>query len=284
MAKASTQVAKREEGGRPAYLEKYKNYQSQDNLDSSDLIVPRIKLLQGLSPEVKELNNAKAGIFWHNTMDAPLGQDLKFIPCIVKKQFILFAPREDGRSVLARAADGVHWDNPNGEWDVKQKGVKGTVNWKTAKTVKESGLDQFGSYNPDDPESKPAATLVYEYLCYLPDHPELSPVLISLTRSQVKRAKDLNTKIKMRGIPPYAQQYRAVVVEDSNGTDEYYNYKFLPDGNPEEEIADHCEQLAQSFTNYRAANEEEYADDERGTNENTNVKARGGEAAKNKKF
>lgn len=257
-AKKTTEVAPiADTGGLPAYLSGKTGMSSGlQGLEASDFVVPRVKLLQAISEEVTAHDDAKPGIFWLNVLDQPLGPVLDFVPISNKKRYLLMPPIGDDRGILARADDAIHWNPPNGEWQVKLKNVKNPVTWKTAETVRASGLAEFGSSNPDDPDSNPAATLFYEYLVYLPEFPHLSPVLLSLARSQAKKARDLNGKIEFRHIPMQAGRYRATIIQDKGPEGPYFNYQFANNGFATEAEYEACVQYAKKFTDYRGADEE----------------------------
>lgn len=242
MAKAPTKVDSKNElapvGGSqlPAYLQNTDKGSHLQGMDSGDFIVPRIKLLQGISPEVEAFEEAKSGEFWLNVLDISLGASFRFIPVNNRKRYLLLPPIGDDRGVLARADDGKTW-NTKGEWDVKLKNIKKPVQWVIDDLdVRKSGLAEFGSSNPEDPDSNPAATLFYEYLVWLPDVPELpTPVLLSLARSQAKKARDLNGKIEFGGCPMQAMAFKAGVVVETGAEGPYNNYQFAKDGYATEE-------------------------------------------------
>ena len=243
----------------PAYLQDYKGGSGLVGLDADDFIIPRIKLLQSTSPELDAFDNAKAGTFWLNVLDIPLGDTLDFVVCGNKKRYLLLPPMGDNRGILARSDDAIHWSPPNGEWQVKLKNIKNPVTWKTADTVRASGLAEFGSSNPDDPDSNPAATLFYEFLVYLPNRPELSPALMSLARSQAKKARDLQGKIEFKKAPMQAQAFQAKIVKDTGPEGDFFNYQFVSNGFTDEAVYNGCVGITKKFVNYRGADEEEAA-------------------------
>ena len=243
-------------GVAPSYLQG-KSGQTLIGIDSSDLIIPRIKLLQGISPELAEHNNAKSGIFWHNILAQPIGDkpELSFIVASFAKKYLLMAPRTDSRTILARAEDGVHWSPPNASFEVKLKGIKEPQKWETKPTVRESGLAEFGSSVAGDPDSKPAAILVYEYLIYLPDYPELSPIVMSLVRSQVRKGKDLNSKITFRNAPLASMRFKMKVIEEQSPDGPYNNFQFMNDGWATEVEYERVLDIEKRFRSYRVADE-----------------------------
>lgn len=227
-------VANAADQGLPAYLGGGQNFKNEDNFDSSDVVIPRIKLLQGISPEVTSFDTAKIGNFWHTGMDMDLGPEVRFVVADRRKKYLLSAPLEDGQGVLARADDAKTWSTL-GKWEVKQKGVKKSVAWEiTNLDVEKSGLTQWGTYNPEDEASGPAATLFYDYLVFLPDHLDLGPAIISLARSGIRRAKKgLNDKISLQannGRPMQALVFLATSVDEQSDNGGYKNWQFRTDG------------------------------------------------------
>lgn len=257
-------VASKVDSALPAYLQGQAQGSGLRGLDSSDFVIPRIKLLQGISPELETHDNAKSGMFWLNVLDEPLSDPqgtLKFIPISNKKRFLLLAPRSDSRGILARADDGIHWTPPDAEFEVRLKNVPKPVLWKTAETVAKSGLAEFGSSNPADPDSNPAATLFYEYLVYLPEFPQFGPVLLSLSRSQARKARDLNGKIELRRTPMQSQLFEAGVMKETHSEGDYWNYKFQSAGWAAEDDYKTCTTYADRYKDYRGADEEGAADE-----------------------
>lgn len=216
--------------GLPAYLQNYGRPMNEDNFDSSDVVLPRIKLLQGISPEIQTFNDAKAGHFWHTGMDISLGDSFKFVVADRRKKYLLSAPLEDGKGVLARADDAKTWDRL-GSWQVKIKGVKQPVTWEIKDLdLMKSGLTEWGTFNPDDEDSPPAATLFYDYLVFLPEHLDLGPAVLSLARSQIKTAKKgLNDKISLHqtnGRPMQALVFEAASKDEPSDAGSFKNYVF----------------------------------------------------------
>jgi hypothetical protein len=258
----------------PAYLQGQIAAQGSDNFDSSDVVVPRIKLLQGLSPELQTFNEAKMGLFWHTGLDMPLGNEFRFVIADRRKKYLLTAPIEDGQGLLARADDAHTWDR-TGRWQVKIKGTKQPVIWEIAtKDVAKSGLTGWGTYNPDDSDSPPAATLFYDYLVFLPDRLELGPAVVSLARSAIKTAKrGLNDKISLHqsnGRPMQALVFTAQSVDDSSDGQSFKNWLFKAAGFVQDKAlydlaVEHAGAL--SHTNLRVQDETEGAQNTRVTDD-----------------
>lgn len=268
---------------KPSYLaalEEKGAVQSNDNFDSSDVVIPRIKLLQGISPEVTAHDDAESGHFWHTGFDQDLGDELNFLIVSRKKKYLLVAPMDDGQGVLARSEDAVTWDKL-GRWEVcLNKEHKVMTHWEIADlNVKKSGLADWGTQKEGDDDSPPAATMFYEYVVILPDFPELGAAVISLARSSIKPAKKgLNDKIELQGSagrPLQALVFRARTTGDQNGAGQAFNnWQFAQNGFAPEELYNKAVALAETMGDYKVQDEEGVMrDDQGGANEGAHAKS-----------
>lgn len=231
----------------PDHLRQYQKA-SLGNIDSSDRIIPRIKLIQAISPELVDyVDIAKAGQFWHTVTQENLGPSLKAIPIVIRKSYVLWAPRNDDRGILARAMDAIHWDPADAEFTVKPKGSPNSVVYKTKKTVAESGLDQFGTSIPGDRNSPPAASLTYNMMWYLIDFPELSPSIIINTRSSVKPMQQLLSRIDAKPVPHFVQLYNIMSIQMKGPEGPYFNYAYTGSGFADERQAAICSEMYEKF-------------------------------------
>lgn len=233
-----------------------------EGIDSSDIARPVVRLLQATSKVIVEDGNpeAKPGNFWLAGADLNLGPSFDFVICANRKRFLLMAPINDSRGVLARADDGIHWTPPDQEFEVRLKNIKQPVKWRTAKTVKESGLAEFGSSNPSDPDSPPAAVLVYEHLILLPDHLDLGPLFFSCARSQVRKVRrELYPKIMQRnssGIPMQALRFTCRAVEDRGEEGPFYNVSFAANGFVDKPTFEQAQELHAMMATFKPKVEE----------------------------
>jgi len=220
----------------PAHLAQY-NKGRIGNIDSSDRVIPRVKLMQAISPELVEFPEAKAGQFWHTIGQQNLGPVIRGVPIVIAKSYVLWAPRNDDRGILARARDGIHWEPADAEFTVKPKGAPNPITYRTAKTVAESKLDQFGTSIPGDANSPPAASLTYNMMWYFPDYPELSPSIIINTRSAVKPMQKLLSRIDSKSVAHYVQAYDIGVVQQKGPEGPYFNFTYTGAGFASEDVA-----------------------------------------------
>jgi len=223
----------------PDYLKSYRGSFGTENIGSEDVAIPRLKLAQSLTPAVKDGEMEDGSIYLNVTGEvvAEPGKPVDLVMIVYAKEFILWRPRKDnGGGILARAKPVIEngqtrykWDKPNTEFTVKVEG-KTSVKWKTANYIDEDGLDAWGSEIPGNKDSGIAATAHYNYVVALPEHDGMVAAF-SLSRSQAKKAKDLNAMLKMGNAPIFARQFTVQTTDETNGNgDQYKNLSFKPAG------------------------------------------------------
>lgn len=199
-----------------------------ENLEASDVETPRVKLIQGTSPELQTCDGLKIGHFYHSIANKSLGPKLRIALILVEKKLFLWNPRKSGGGVLARSDDMINWAPQQGEFQVKVNNKP--VTWKLAPTVAASGLLEWGSSDPSDKKSPPAATEHHNMLVMLPDFPELSPAVLTLQRKFLKPAKNLYGQLKFSRGASFSYRFMMSSVDDSNaGQETFKNYSFMMD-------------------------------------------------------
>lgn len=190
----------------------------KEAIGQEDIQIPRLKLMQGLSPELQEYNELRAGDFFHPAAEFIFNEPFRAVVVHMDRRYILWRPRDSGGGILARADDGIHWSPSQGTFDVtldkKDGGVQ--VKWTLAPTVAQSGLANWGTMNPADSNSPPAATLMYNYLLAFPEEPDLMPAVLSFQRTSIKVGRNFNTKIKTIRTPIFGTVWEFGSKEETN--------------------------------------------------------------------
>lgn len=176
--------------------------QGLEQIRPEDVEVPRLKLLQALSPELKQSETMRAGQWMHSITEQGFGNKIRVIPLYADQSYILWRPRKSGGGILARAMDGIHWTPSDGVFNVKLDNGK-DVTWKTATTVAKSGLAEWGSTDPSDPNSAPAATRMYNLVVLPIDFMETGPAVVTMQRSSIRVARKLFSQLKLARAPLY---------------------------------------------------------------------------------
>lgn len=166
-----------------------------ENIRHEDIATPRIKLIQSVSPELQAFDGLKAGQFLHSMAEFSLGDEFIGVPIYMERSHILWRPRKAGGGLLARAGNDGRWNITNGEFNVQLDNGR-PATWKMARTVAESGLGLWGSSDPTDNRSPPAATQMYNFVLAFPDYPDIIPAIITFQRAGIKEGRNFNGKLK----------------------------------------------------------------------------------------
>jgi hypothetical protein len=240
----------------PDYLKGYQGRTGTEGIESGDVTIPRVKLGQSMSEEVKDGSVKEGSLFGNVTKQlfAEPGAPLPFVTLWRGKEYILWRPRKDNNGgILARAKLVIEngrkryeWDHPNQEFEVKVEG-KTKVTWKTGTYIDEDGLDQWGSEIPGQKDSGIAATAHHNYIVVLPTFGDAVTAL-SLSKSSAKKAKDFNALLKLGGkVPMWSRQFIVKSIDDQKDSDKFKNYSFAPDGFVDGEAFKRYAQMADGF-------------------------------------
>lgn len=224
-------ITPHQSAGVPDWARKKEGGLSFGNIDASDVKLPQLKLLAGQSPEVLDRKpGAVPGDFWITRLDVNLGPEITGTPILLRKTYQIWAPKTPMSSQvgpLATASDGINWDVPNQVFEVNF--IDGsTETWATKRTVAESGLARFGSSQPNNPKSKPAAVKTYEVLWVidLPDGRRQECIFIS-SRTGLTPTQNFISTTQLMPSEQIYQRYRIRVVSKTGPTgDKYFSYDY----------------------------------------------------------
>lgn len=217
---ASAQLPDFMKGERPAGTEA---------LSSKAMTPPRLKLCQATTPEKKDNEALREGQFFNNTTGTIYGKSVLLIPIFLTEAYFLFAPKNNMSKggLLARANDGVHWSPPNMEFEVAVNNEGRKAVWKTAETVSRSKLDQWGTFDPVNPNSPPAAVHSINMMCLMPEFMDEGPSVFSFMKSAIKIGKKLSSSLSISRAPAFGRLFRFSSLQVSNTSgQEYYEPRF----------------------------------------------------------
>lgn len=231
-----------------------------EGFGKEDFKIPEIKLLQGLSPEVNTHKGlAIPGEYWHTGLVKSLGPTFRSVVCVARKRVVLWRPKNDqGGGILALSDDAITWRmGANKEFSVMLKGAKKPVIWKTGPNVKASGLCEFGSSDPENENSSPAAILYYEYIHYLPDFKDASPVVQRLKSTALDNAKKLNSYFLLQKKPVFVHALEWRVEDKKNNDGEWTIPQFRPIGYVDETTFNITKMMNEQYADIDLAIEQE---------------------------
>lgn len=217
----------------------------KENISQQDIIIPRIALMQSVSDEVTE-GLASAGNFFHTILEEEFGDLIDDLVIIHhRKVYNLWQPRHMGGGILARATDGENWDPQfrGMEFEVApykdqpRKKVKWSIGTSPAEYAvnRDTGLGAWGSMDPDNSDSQPAATLSHQLLCVSLSRLSIGPFVVLLQRTGEKVARGLLGKVKVDPAPIYGQVYKMSSKTQSSPSGDYFNYAFSKNGHVPDE-------------------------------------------------
>lgn len=227
-----------------AFLSGYDGPTGAENIESKDITIPRLKIGQAISDEVKSGQVVEGALFLNVTSTAIWNPGDAPLPCVIVglgKEYILWRDRLDnGGGIIDRARPmrdaetgniRYAWGDPNKKHTNKVKGLVDVV-WETKTYIDEDLLDAWGTEIPGKADSGPAATAHHNYLLLLPTAGNVIAAM-SMSRTGVKVAKGLNAAIKMGATarsPLPMLKFNLSAFEDASGIKPFMNWSIKPNG------------------------------------------------------
>lgn len=177
----------------PAHLEGDKGL-GNENVSGKDMTIPRIKLLQSLSPEVDKskpefIEGAEPGMYMRTT-DKALMTEFMAINVKFSHGYALFIKRSFGGGFKGE------FSTPEDAW---------------AKAIEDNGTKETAEKMCDVVETGRHLLLVVD-----PETGELSPALMDFSKTALKVSSDWNTTIHSRGGARFSTIYRVKPKSASN--------------------------------------------------------------------
>jgi hypothetical protein len=186
-----------------------------------DLLIPRTKLIQPLSPEVEE-NGIKAGSIVNSLTKEVLPS--VFVPVFVFKEYIRFN---------TRATDKPGYD-PNYPL--------GALMWKTA-----DALDPRVEETKFGPNGEqPVAQAVLNFFSWFPGCD--MPIIVSFAKTSYKAGKQLYSLTKFCQGDMFSRKYSLTTKKEQNDSGSYWVYQVAPAGLASEEEYKTAEAFWQQFS------------------------------------
>jgi len=209
-------------------VEAYVNRQAprgfENGVDQADLIMPRAKLIQALSPELNEgIENIKVGSIINSVTKEILPPE--FIPIFMFKKFIRFNPRNK--------------DDPNFDYKLSP----GAIIWRTDNAL-DSMVQEQTSFGPNG--EKPLATTFLNFFSYFPG--SQMPIIVSFCRTSYKTGKQLLSLAKFCGGDMFSRKYRLTSVMEVNDVANYAVLKVTPIGELMPDEFKICERMWKDFS------------------------------------
>ena len=178
-----------------------------ENLDRSDLLLPRLKLLQPLSPEINDLGQ-KAGTIFLPLGNKSYGTKIEVTPVLHFRSRIKWIPRDDG--------GGIDCSSPDAKIPRDQT--------KYSATCASCPEALWNEDAKNAKEKQPHCSLSDNFLCLV--GAETSPVLITFDRSKLKISRKWYSIGALKGASDlWDWKYELSVIPEKNDKgDSYFNY------------------------------------------------------------
>ena len=203
----SKEIAKMEnefESTLPAHLQQAMESgtsRGSEDVDANDLTIPRIQIIQALSPQKKKthakyIDGAEEGFAFNTATDELYKDGLFIVPVYFRKEWLIWTEERT---------------DANG-----YRGAYGSEA-EAVKALKE--LPDGGDCMIQD---------THQQFCLVinPSDQSCQEVVISMARSQIKVSKRLNTQVRLAGGDRFNCVYKFNVVDDKSDSGEFYNWGF----------------------------------------------------------
>ena len=194
----------------------------EEGVNQEDLIMPRIKLIQAMSPEAQD-EGIKPGTIINGLSKQEVS--MKFIPINVHANWVRFNPRNS--------------KDPNFNPDYEP----GAMIWASsdpndARVVEEGRFGENGE--------RPLATKFLTFLCLFDG--DTSPVLLSFSNTSLKAGKQLLSMAKFSKRDMFATRYTLTAHKETKDGNQYFVYKVQSAGLVSDKEYKQCEQLWKEFS------------------------------------
>lgn len=197
----------------PEWLKKG-NAGSED-VSIKDMVLPRIDVLQALSPQIKKsdagyIQGAEQGQIFNTVTGEIYGTEVTFIPVLFRKEYVLWKLRKAGGGFI-------------GAFGTEQEANKALCQLQ----------------NPDECE---VVESHQHFVMVLTPH-GTEEAVFSMTKSKLKVSRNLNTLIQMAGVDRFAKAYRITTVEIDGDKGSYWSFKVAAAGFATKELYDKGKEL-----------------------------------------
>ena len=184
-----------------------------DDEDSSDLLLPRIELLQSMSPTVQN-GLGKAGELVNQISKTPLPTDV-FIPVAMHRKYIKWVPRSEGGGIEYQTNDP-----------------------KDPRVIEDTKWGAHGQ--------KPTCTKYLNFLVLLEG--QTLPIVLSFAMTSYQAGRKLYTMAKMSGGDIWSRKYKLHSISKTNNMGSFFVFDVTEVGDTDPETQKICEKLYNAFS------------------------------------
>lgn len=202
----------------PEYLKGKTGSRGAENVGSEDMVIPRIELIQALSParnkkDAAYIEGAEEGMLFNNVTRQLYGESVAVVPVYYTKQFLVWKDRKAGGGT---------------------NGFRGAF---ASKELAEAAISKLGE---DGLEVVDTA----QHFVLVRTNDDWQEAVISMAKSKMKVSKRWNSLVRLAGSDSFSRAYKLSAVTETNARNEsYYNFNVTPLGFVKEEVYRRAESL-----------------------------------------
>ena len=190
-----------------------------ENVTTDDMIIPRIELIQALSParnkkDAAYIEGAEEGMLYNNVTRQLYGEAVTVVPVYYTKQFLV--------------------------WKDRKSGGGGSNGFRGAFATEALARDAIAQLNEEGLEVSDTA----QHFVLVRTGDEWQEAVISMAKSKMKVSKRWKSLIRMTQTDSFARAYKLSAATETNARNEsYFNFGISPLGFVSKEIYERAEKL-----------------------------------------
>lgn len=208
----------------PDYI-KQNGQRGSENVGTNDIAIPRLEIIQGLSPAVKRgdpgyIKGAEIGGLINSISKKLYGDSVVVVPMYYTKQWLVWKARK-------------YIDPKTGKEVQTEGGFLGSFADEMsamAKADAEGGAPQIEVI--DTPQ----------HFCLLIDSDgEVEEIMIAMPKTKAKKSREWNSMVRMAGSDRFSRVYKISTVYEKNARGDFYNFEIALAGYPSKALYDRAE-------------------------------------------
>jgi len=221
----------------PDYLKGKMGARGAENVGAEDMIIPRVELIQALSParnkkDAAYIEGAEEGMLYNNVTRQLYGENAIVVPVYYTKQFLVWKDRKSGGG--------------------GSNGFRGAF---ASRELAEVAISKLGE------EGLEISDTAQHFVLVRLANGDWQEAVISMAKSKMKVSKRWNSLIRLAGGDSFARAYKLSAVTETNARNEsYFNFGITPLGFVKEEVYKRAESLYETIRSGGAKVSADYDD------------------------
>lgn len=216
----------------PEYIKQGKG-RGSENVTTSDIAIPRLEVIQGLSPVVKRGDpkfdkNARIGELMNSVSREMYGEKVTVVPVYYIKQYLVWKMRK--------------WIDDKGQERTGEGGFLGSYDT-------EEEANRRADKEAEQSDSPLEIIDTPQHLCLLlHDDGRMEEVILSMPRTKAKISRQWNAMVRIAGGDRFGRAYTVSTNLEKNQKGDFYNYAVALAGFPSKEVYEKAEELYEAVS------------------------------------